>query len=269
MPGPASAKNEDSQHPELNRVAVRIPPFWPEDPEMWFAQVEHQFLIAGIVSEDTKFGYVVGNLDAKYMKEAKDILINPPQTDKYSYLKTELIKRLSMSQQEKIRRLFELEEMGDRKPSQFLRHLQGLASTDMPDNFIRSIWLSRLPANMQAILATQAKADLTTAAELADAVAETTAGPHLAETSAATSRFEAILEQVTSRMDEMTTQIAALSKRHRSPVQESTRFRSTSRPRQRAVTRDTWCWYHARFKDKARKCEEPCTYNAENCQGSR
>jgi hypothetical protein len=31
------------------------------------------------------------------------------------------------------------EEMGDRKPSQFLRHLKSLAP-EVPDDFLRSIW---------------------------------------------------------------------------------------------------------------------------------
>jgi hypothetical protein len=44
--------------------------------------------------------------------------------------------------------------MGDRKPSQFLRHLRSL-TPDMPDDFFHSIWSSRLPLNEQAILASQ------------------------------------------------------------------------------------------------------------------
>lgn len=270
MPGSASISGAGPQQPELNHVSVRVPPFWPDDPEMWFAQIENQFAIARITSEDTKFSYVAGNLDAKYMREVRDILMNPPQTNKYLHLKTHLIKRLSASHQEKTRRLLEHEEMGDRKPSQFLRHLQGLAGANVPDNLIRSLWLSRLPRSMQAILATQAQADLTTAAELADAVAETTTGQHIAETSASSNHFEAMIGQVTARMDAMTTQIiAALSSRQQGSVRRRFRSRSRSRSRQQVVSKDGWCWYHARFGDKARKCVEPCTYNAENNQGSR
>ena len=42
--------------------------------------------------------------------------------------------------------------MGDQKPSQLLRHLKGL-ETDVTDDFLRTIWDSRLPPHVQDILA--------------------------------------------------------------------------------------------------------------------
>jgi hypothetical protein len=45
-----------------------------------------------------------------------------------------------------------LKEMGDSKPSQFLRHLSSLTQ-DMQDDILHSIWSSQLAINVQAILA--------------------------------------------------------------------------------------------------------------------
>jgi hypothetical protein len=61
--------------------------------------------------------------------------------------------------------------MGDRKPSQFLRHLRGLVPY-VPDDFLRSIWFSRRPSNVQAILAGQPEEDLNAAAHRADRIIE-------------------------------------------------------------------------------------------------
>jgi hypothetical protein len=61
--------------------------------------------------------------------------------------------------------------MGDRKPSPFLRLLKSLAP-HVPDDFLRSICSSRLPTNIQTILAGQAEGNLDAAAQLADRIAE-------------------------------------------------------------------------------------------------
>lgn len=53
---------------EINRVQIRIPPFWDDDPEVWFAQVESQFELGKIVADDTKYGYVAGNLEPRDRK---------------------------------------------------------------------------------------------------------------------------------------------------------------------------------------------------------
>jgi hypothetical protein len=70
------------------------------------------------------------------------------------------------------RRLFTLEEMGDRKPSQFLKHLRSLAP-DIPDNYLRILWTSRLPTNIRTILAGMPEVELDAVALCPDRIMET------------------------------------------------------------------------------------------------
>jgi hypothetical protein len=86
-------------------------------------------------------------LDEKYVAEVEDIINSPPQQDPYTTLETELVKRLCPSRDHRTRQLFAFEEMVDRRPSQFLRHLKSLAP-DIPDNYLRIFWTSRLATNI-------------------------------------------------------------------------------------------------------------------------
>ncbi|XP_050512957.1 uncharacterized protein LOC126888641 [Diabrotica virgifera virgifera] len=186
----------------VDRISVKIPPFWPNDPEIWFLQVENQFTLANITSDATKFNYIVASLDTAYTLEVRDIIVSTPATDRYAKLKSELIKRLSASQQQKIKRLLEHEELVDRRPSQFLRHLQSLAGTTVPDNIVRSLWLGKLPASTtQAILSTQAKASLDAVAELADTISEAIA-PR-AQISEASNILESTIAKLTAELADM------------------------------------------------------------------
>jgi hypothetical protein len=149
-----------SQHTEKSRMAVRLPPFWAERPAVWFAQAEAQFSLAGISSERTKFHYVISQLDQGYAADVEDIITSPPLQDPY----TELLKRLSLSREQRAHRILTLEEIGVRKPSQFLRHLRSLVP-DLPDYFLRTIWTSGLPAKVQATLACDQEVELDVAAD--------------------------------------------------------------------------------------------------------
>jgi hypothetical protein len=105
---------------------------------VWFAQAESQFFLAGISGEKTKFCHVISQLDQRYAAQP----LRPNET--------ELMRQLSPSREQLIRQLLTL-EMCDRKATQFLRHLRSLAP-DVPDDFLHTIWSSRLLPNIQAIL---------------------------------------------------------------------------------------------------------------------
>ncbi|CAH4029217.1 unnamed protein product [Pieris brassicae] len=215
--------NQDAHDaPVINSVSVKVPPFWPDEPVLWFAQIESQFTLANITADTTKYNYVVSNLDYKYVSEIKDIIKNPPTTDKYISLKTELISRLSSSQEQRVRQLLTHEDIGDRKPSQFLRHLQNLAGPEIPDDFIRSIWSSRLPTNIRVIIASQPKSSLDSLASLADAVTDVMCQPQINHVASPHNE----IKELRNCVAELTKQVAALS--------TSTSRRPRSRSGQRA-----------------------------------
>ena len=94
-------------------VSIKLPPYWPDDPTIWFAQVEVQFVTRGITSEQTKYSHVVASLQPQFAKEVRDILVSPPTVKPYQVLKTELMKRTSASEQKRLHQLLTAEELGD------------------------------------------------------------------------------------------------------------------------------------------------------------
>jgi hypothetical protein len=122
------------RNPEVDRVTVRVPPFWSNEPALWFSHLESQLALANVTADTTKFHYVVSNLDFRNAQVVRDILQTPLGA-------TALISRLSSSEEQRIQQLLQREDLGDRKPSEFLRHLRSLAT--VPENLLRSLWTNR------------------------------------------------------------------------------------------------------------------------------
>lgn len=112
--------------PPVAAVSLKLPPYWPGDPAIWFMQVEAQFATRCITTEETRYAYVVAALQPSIAQEVRDILMSPPATHPYSTLKEELVKRTSESERKRLHQLLITEELGDRKPSQLLRKMQQL-----------------------------------------------------------------------------------------------------------------------------------------------
>jgi len=76
---------------ETNAASLKLPAFWYDDPEIWFARIDAQFSTHGITQDSTKFDYVISILDNATASEVKDIVINPPTDDKYVAIKKALL----------------------------------------------------------------------------------------------------------------------------------------------------------------------------------
>lgn len=261
--------SSDGPSSEIFKVGIRVPPFYPDEPEIWFAQLEGQFALANISNDVTKFYYVIGHIEHQFAKEVKDIIVNPPATQKYEKLKTELINRLSASKATKIKQLLTHEELGDRKPSQFYRHLRSLAGPDFPDEFLQTIWISRLPLNVQTVLAAQTSASLEIQAELADRIMEIAVPTPQIHAVASTSHSDNLLaKEVAELRKQVMALTLQLNRRNRSRSRQPHGNRSRSRS-QSSYKKYPICFYHSKFGDKAHKCVRPCDYKPENSKGGR
>ncbi|KAK2578098.1 hypothetical protein KPH14_012843 [Odynerus spinipes] len=244
---------------ENSAVGIHIPKFVPEKPTLWFLQLEAQFALRNITQDDTKYWHVIAQLEAHVVEELEDILTSPPTQDKYQNLKQEIIKRFTPSKDSRMQKLMEHEEMGDRTPSQFFRYLKNLAGNDVPEEFLRTVWLNRLPTSMQSILVAQGEAKIEKLTSAADRISERLRSPANRGTLAAVTDVDALARK-----------IAAVAVEQRKPRQVNYRQRSKSPNRSNQQRRDRsssaqrrrgLCWYHWRFKDKANRCVPPCTYN--------
>lgn len=258
----------EPQKPNFN---IRIPPFWPEKPAIWFAQVEGQFAVANITEDREKFFYILTTLDRQYAAEVEDVLTGPPS---YDILKSELIKRLSVSRENKVKQLLMHEELGNRKPSQFLRHLQHLAGPEIPEDFLKTIWTSRLPTSMQPIVASQPTLSLDALAELADRINDIAIPAQVAATTPIVATSSAAIEVLTQQVAQLTKQVHALTTQRQNRSRQIERgrrhrSRSTSTRSLSSYRRYPICWYHKKFSDKAHKCIKPCDFkHTGNFQGS-
>ncbi|CAE1258975.1 unnamed protein product [Acanthosepion pharaonis] len=157
----------------VNTVSVA---YFKADPALFFAQLESECELRGITSQKTKFNLAVSKLPLEAV-QVREIIISPPKDKPYYKLKEELVRRTSVSRQKKLSQLLHEEQLGDSKPSQFLRRLQHLAGESNEDGIIRHIFLQRFPPVYHAVLAAVGEdAPVEKLAEIADNVADLTSG---------------------------------------------------------------------------------------------
>lgn len=233
----------------VHAVSLKLPDFWPDEPDIWFAQAESQFTLRNITAEATKFHYVVAVLDGQTARRVGDLLRSPPTTDPYSQLKKRLLSTFSLSERERAARLLDLEDLGDRKPSALVDNILALAGSGNRDFLLRELFLRKLPESVRAIVASSSTTDLRALGAEADR--------HFSTAGALISAAEKMPSVLPVAMDE---------------VQASWRPRNaTSKPPRNCPNRSSegLCYYHNRFGASAKKCRFPCAwenYRASNRQ---
>ncbi|XP_018329540.1 uncharacterized protein LOC108739914 [Agrilus planipennis] len=192
----------------VDRLAVKLPPFVPSDPE---------------ALRPPKLPRNPQN-----STEVLDIIINPPATEPHVTIKVALVRQLGISQEARTKQLLGHEEIGDRKLSQFLRHLRSL---------VGKIWSGRLPQSLHTVIATMKDKQLDGVAEIADYIMKASQKQSVISASITPTLQYDIIQQLTNK------------------------FNSNDRT-------SGLCYYHRKFQDKARKCIPPCRKSSGNQPGA-
>jgi len=193
---------------ELSRVSFKAPPFWKANPELWFIQLESNFVTSGITNDTTKFHSVVAAIDTDILTYVSDIVRSPPETNKYESLKQRIVCQFSQSETSRLRSLLQEIQLGNKKPSQLLREMKDLAQNKLSDDVLGQLWKQRLPLNCQQILSVSTQ-PLDSLASLADKITEVSGlTPHVDVVAQNSS-------QPSSSLDLLQQQISELQKKRR------------------------------------------------------
>lgn len=245
---------------------IRPMPFNTDDRTPWFAHFE-ALLRVNKAERGEYYDTLMASLNKEALSAIRTLLMNPPINNRYETLKAALVEAHSKTEGHRIRQLLMGQRLGDRQPSKFLNELLLLAPETVDSSIIKECWLKELPPTTRAILMTIDNQSLQDMAKAADAIQEQLSREqqiHAIRTANPSSELSSIM----SMLKEMQEQIRQLQANQRTD-RGRPRARSQSRqPRDqsnsRAPNQDGLCFYHARFKEHAHKCEKPCSFQPKN-----
>ena len=228
---------------QVAAVALKLPPFWAAEPDLWFLQVEAQFQTRNppLTNDLTKYNHVLQALHTDICTEIAAVIRNPPEENKYDTLKSALIDAFGRTPTQRSMELLTMSGLGDRRPTALLRRIEAL-QTDV-DTLMRALFLSQLPADVRQVLA-PSTASLRDLAKEADRVMEARAQSSIP---LAHSSGSALLASVDQDSDPSLA-VDAVGKPFR-------RFDKTSQP-SKSTPNFELCYFHQRFGTKAKRCKK-------------
>lgn len=262
-----------------------FPEYCRREPQFFFAQAERIFHVNGIADENQKFTSIITAIPQNILLEVSHLIYNPDSSRPYSKLKNALIQANAVSDVQKITNLLENEQMGDRKPTSFLRHIKSFFGINAPaveQTVIRPLFLSRLPKSIAHIVAMLDDSEsLDSIAEKADRIydtygptRDTISGIRTPAFSSSNSEFKdtgLLFKELSSIKEELrslrVTQEVILNELSDIKKLDKTNPVSPKKsgPFQAPKNSDSaWnsnlCYYHARFGPSASKCVSPCSW---------
>ena len=222
------------------------------------------------------FHHVIGSLSPEYAAEVRDLILRPPSTVPFDTLKAALIKHTQMSEQKRLQRLLTSEDLGDRTPTQMLRHMQQLlGSNHLDESLFRSLFEQRLPPQVRMVLASSQALSIDEVASMADRIMEV-APPSSSISEVTRNQTSDVLSRLKEQVAALTTAVKNLSSQHhhhrrhsQSRGRSSERYHSStgipkSAGENTATEATAHCFYHSRYGKEARKCEPPCSFRSGN-----
>ena len=109
---------------------MKLPAFWPDAAEVWFAQADAQFAIRNLSSSKTKFYHAVAVLPQEVASQILDLIRTPPIVEPYKVLRRRLIKLYTLNDYQWFEALVSLPLSWDQTPSHLMNRMLALLRDD-------------------------------------------------------------------------------------------------------------------------------------------
>jgi hypothetical protein len=245
---------------------IKLPSFWPEDPASWFRLAEGQFALRNVADPVTRYYHVLAALSVDSVRLVRHVLHDDTGPESYTRLRASLLASHSLSNYQKMERMMRLPPLGDRKPSVMLAEMlefcpAGEATTEV----FAFLFLQRLPREIRVLLSEDDPADMRAIAEKADRLitmhvpqSHDSCATVAAEDVADDSDVVAALQGARSRKEK------GHRRSQQPPPQQKVlgrRFDISKKTQERGVPlRTSMCYYHAKFGEQAKYCQEGCVW---------
>ena len=240
---------------------VHLKPLWTGKVRMWFSLAEATFDQYNITSDRMKFNLVLPALSEDTLDRVKGIVEVPERLERpYERLRERLQEVYEPDDWECAARLRHMRELGDMKPSQLMDSMVALLPAgEAPGILFKSIFLSRLPADMRDHVQAKAKQlDPEALAQLADTIWQSR--------NADRRHVLAAVDKPATEVDQdLVEGVAALNVDKK---EKKTGRWTKKRPQARGGGQKSRliCWKHIKYGADAFSCEdaEHCTFNQGN-----
>ena len=295
--GVARSPRGDVQVEPVDVVRFNVPPYTGKL-RPWFTRLEAQFRAARLKSQSVKFNVVLAQAPEQFVEQVseEEIALMEDERDCYDRLKALFLRRFTPSEDERLVNLFkDMHVPSTDRPSEMYRKLLVEAKGILPADAVRKMWLMKLPAVIQMLLAQDElpvdklleRADvyfgkyhagkelscdasgvvgLGTNPFLSSPVPTLSAPPPAPVAPPAETPDWASL---TNAIAQLTKEVCALK---RAPRGRSLQRGSTTNFRNRSATPGTSarpadqpiCWYHRRWGARANDCRAPCSFTTDS-----
>ena len=133
----------------VGMLSVKLPTFWPDMPEVWFAQAEANFRARRITSQKSKFNLVVVALDADTLKGILDLIEREPDEESYNRLKARLVQAYKLSTVDKVKQCMELPPLADENPIKLGDQMIALTRDATAEDIVKTMFLLKLPDSVR------------------------------------------------------------------------------------------------------------------------
>lgn len=282
----SSSLNQNRQH------ELKVNPFYPNDPSLWFKTTELLFSTYGVNTQKSKLACLIQSLDMDQVTKIQTVIDRVNQIpDPYEQAKNLLLSSYGDTDAKRLQKLLNSSPPTDqhKKPSEVLQYLRNLAGPGFSENMIKEIWLSRIAPDVRLGVATvQPLVNLNDLAKIADDVydlVDNVARRNGACEVAAVSNtgfdqqllmrtvqaLSALQHEMTKINGQLSSLISLQQERNsRSPERNRGKFKHRQQ-RQRSASPmhaqpfvNGICAFHAKYKERAYKCVPGCQYTSKN-----